>query len=56
MPEPKGERQSTELSAWQIRVKTEYPLCPALGKWRQEDEEFEVTAGYIWSSRQSWAT
>lgn len=48
MPESKGEGQPTGLSAWQIHVKTEQqPLCPAHGKWRQEDEEFEVIAGYI---------
>lgn len=32
------------------------PLILALGRWRQEDEEFEVILGYTVSWKPDWAT
>ena len=29
-------------------------FMPALRKWREEDQEFKVTFGYIGSSRTAW--
>jgi hypothetical protein len=31
-------------------------LQPALGEWRQEDQEIKVSLGYIVSMRLAWAT
>jgi hypothetical protein len=33
-----------------------HALIATLGKWRQEDEEFEASLGYIVRSRPVWST
>jgi hypothetical protein len=32
------------------------PVLPALGRWRQEDQEFKVNLSFIVSLKTVWAT
>ena len=43
--------QATALHKLWLNV----PLIPALGRWRQEDQEFKVTLGYMVTFRLSFS-
>jgi uncharacterized phage-associated protein len=45
------EIKTSSFLAWRHR-----PIIPALWRLRKEDHEFEVSLGYIASSRSAWAT